>query len=95
VIREAKVPIKKVKQVNLNNPVKKRKSQRDHRAINPNQKLKRVIKRKKHKILKTNKVQSLRKMRKSKKNTIQRKMNRIHLKTKERREGRMLRIIRS
>jgi len=95
VIKEVKVPIKKVKQVNLNNPVKKRKSQRDHRAINPNQKLKRVIKKNKHKILKTNKVQNLRKMRKSKKNTIPKKMNQIHLKTKEKKEGKMLRIIRS
>ena len=94
---KVKVLIKKAKLASLN-LMKKRKSLKYHKAINPNQKWKKA-KEKKHKTLKTNRVQSLRmKMNsqsKKKKNMIRKKMNLIHLKTKGMKEGKMLRIIRS
>ena len=101
---KVKVLIKKAKLVSLN-LMKKRKSLRYHKAINLNQKWKRAKKKKhkKHKTLKINRVQNLRKKMncqsksksKTKKNMIRKMMNLIHLKTKEMKEGKMLRIIRS
>ena len=97
-IKEVKVPKKKVNLV-LKYPTKKKKkkSQRCHKVVNLNPKWSRA-KEKKHKNLKISKVPSLRvnNQSKKKKNTIQRmKMNPIPQKTKEMKGGKMLRIIRN